>query len=145
MTMPLKIRPALALTATALTVGLGAFAAAPAQAQSTAPLTPIAGHAAVSAPSALTLHADADILCDDIDSRGKDLGLCSPGTFHDGGDPYRWPVTYIWVYAANRVWFHQNEDGSGWSYCFSGGYEGSVPAAYQDPGNIFISTNTAAC
>ena len=47
---------------------------------------------------------------------------------------------------ANRVWFHQNEDGSGWSKCYSGGgHVYSIASAFQHPGNIFVSDNTAPC
>jgi len=135
----------LAISALAVALGFGALAAAPAQAQSTTSLTAAVGHTAAAASSTVTSNATPAIVCDYIDSRGVAIPLCSTGNFYDGGAPYRWPVTYVWNYAAERVWFHQYEDGSGWAKCFSGGYIGSVPAAYQDPGNIFISDNTAAC
>jgi hypothetical protein len=149
MSVSRKIRPLLAISALAVALGFGALAAAPAQAQTNTRLTAAIGHTAAAAPgtAAATAHVtfNVNIVCDYIDTRGTDIGLCSTGTYYDGGNPYRWPVTYVWNYASNRVWFHQNQDGSGWSKCFTGGYIGSVPAAYQHPGNIFISTNTAPC
>lgn len=70
------------------------------------------------------------------------------GTFFDGGNPYIWPVTELDTdlgQASNRVWFHQNEDGSGWSQCYSGRSFYLIAPDRQDPGNIFTSDNTAPC
>ena len=90
--------------------------------------------------------ATSDILCDYIVSRGNTIPLCFTGTYLDGGRPYRWPVTRLGAGFPNRVWFHQNEDGSGWSKCYSGGgHVYSIDSAFQHPGNIFVSDNTAPC
>lgn len=49
----------------------------------------------------------------------------------------------------HRVWFHQNDDGSGLSMCFySKDTDINVldsPAWVQTPGNILISANTSPC
>jgi hypothetical protein len=139
MRISLNIRRITALAAAALALGLGAFLAAPAQAAGAAPLTAATQKASAVPP------ADS-IVCDTIVSRGNTIALCSTGTYYDGGNPYRWPVTQLNTsLAANRVWFHQNHDGTGWAKCYSGGRSYNIAAAYQDPGNIFISTNTAPC
>src|SRR5690349_17575462 len=99
MTITHRLRRAAAVATTALAIGLGAFATAPAQASSSAtPLTAVTGPAAVATHGTVTPN-DA-ILCDYIRENGTDIGLCSTGFYYDGGHPYRWPVTYLWAYAA---------------------------------------------
>jgi hypothetical protein len=168
MTVSSKARLAAAAAATMVAAGVGALVAAPAQAHTAKPLVPIAakaavsGHATIVSGHATIVSGHASIVsghgtisaatpnvdgpCDIIDSRGQNISLCHVGTFFDGGNPYRWPVTTVDArQAANRVWFHQNPDGSGWSVCFTGGHFSEVAPIWQDPGNIFISDNTAPC
>ena len=58
------------------------------------------------------------------------------------------PFTSMTIHVRNRVWFHQNPDGSGWADCFS---TSSPPRSFtlsgrdRTPGNIQISSNTAPC
>lgn len=118
---------ALAVCAAAAVTGL--LTAAPAQAQSTTP------HAAAAASS-----------CDVVYWRSTSSQLCFVGTYLDGGRPYRWPVTRLDLRAfANRVWLHQNEDGTGWSKCLTGGFIYDLSGEFQDPGNIQVSANIAPC
>ena len=144
MTISLKIRRTAAIATTALALALGAFAATPAQAHSAAPLVPAAANAALSPHG--TVSSAPHILCDTIVSRGTTIALCSTGTYYDGGHPYRWPITHLnTTLTANRVWFHQNPNGSGWATCFSGGGSYNITGREQHPGNILISLNTAHC
>jgi len=100
---------------------------------------------AVAKAAATTSITPALSACDVVYWRDTSSDLCATGTYYDGGAPYRWPVTTLDLYAPNRVWLHQNEDGSGWSLCLTGGYQWTVTGDYQDPGNILVSGNTAAC
>lgn len=58
------------------------------------------------------------------------------------------PFTSMTIHVHNRVWFHQNPDGSGWADCFS---TSNPPRSFtlsgrdRTPGNIQISSNTAPC
>ena len=47
----------------------------------------------------------------------------------------------------DRVWLHQNADGSGWAVCLGHGmvYITAGGTVYQNPGNVQITTNTAIC
>ena len=46
----------------------------------------------------------------------------------------------------NRVWLHQHPDGSGWAICFEGPDRTfSLNGSDENPGNIQIVSNTAAC
>jgi hypothetical protein len=145
-TRRIRAATALAMCATATVAGL--LVATPAQAQSAAPIVPAAGNTAVSMHAADSGKM-ADVAaprCDFIISRGTAIQMCNLGTYLDGGRPYRWPVTHLDASVfSNRVWFHQNEDGSGWSKCYSGGSIENIPVAFQDPGNILLSANTAPC
>lgn len=58
------------------------------------------------------------------------------------------PFTSMTIHVHNRVWFHQNPDGSGWADCFS---TSNPPRSFtlsgrdRTPGNLQISSNTAPC
>lgn len=68
---------------------------------------------------------------------------CGTGVHESGGID---PVSQVLPITANRIWFHQNPDGSGWARCFEGKDElFSVPSAYRNPGNIQVVSNTASC
>ena len=126
--------------------------AAPAQAQSTSPHAPAVATATVSTHSAFAEQtaaipgAAALSPCDVVFWRNVSSTLCFQGTYLDGGRPYRWPVIELDLRAfSNRVWLHQNENGSGWADCFTGGFDYAVFGRDQTPGNIFVSANTAPC
>jgi hypothetical protein len=56
------------------------------------------------------------------------------------------PISQVLPVTDNRIWFHQNSDGSGWSYCISGAdVVTDVPSADQSPGNVQVSDNTSPC
>jgi serine/threonine protein kinase, bacterial len=55
------------------------------------------------------------------------------------------PLSFVENGCANRVWLHQNANGSGWSYCVSGHTDESIPAKYDNPAQTLVSANTAAC
>jgi hypothetical protein len=44
-----------------------------------------------------------------------------------------------------RVWIHQDADGGGWGYCFSPGQASFVVGKAEDPKNLQVTENTAAC
>lgn len=149
MTITLCARRVASLGAAALAVGFGAFAAAPAQAHSATPLAPATTSTAPpthSTASGKTSSVIPNVLCDTIVSNGNLIALCSVGFYYDGGDPYRWPVTHLnTTLTANRVWFHQNRNSTGWADCYSGGGSYNITGRDRDPGNIQISANTAPC
>lgn len=74
------------------------------------------------------------------------IGVCSLDgvTLHAGSD-YPVPLSAIINHSQDRLWLHQNADGTGWSHCVSGQTSVTLPEVYENPGNIFISANTAAC
>ena len=45
----------------------------------------------------------------------------------------------------DRVWLHQNSDGSGWADCFSNNNVYALSGRDQNPRNVFVSTNAAPC
>jgi len=147
-----SIRRTTALAVCAVAGITALLIAAPAQAQSTTP------HATAAAPVAVSAHgtfaAETAVIpgvvahspCDVVFWRNVSSTLCFQGTYLDGGRPYRWPVTELDLRAfSNRVWLHQNENGSGWADCFTGGGDYLVFGRDQTPGNIFVSANTAPC
>jgi hypothetical protein len=49
-------------------------------------------------------------------------------------------------HSGDRVWMHQNGNGSGWADCFTSGNVYYVAGTRdQNPGNVQVSTNTSAC
>jgi hypothetical protein len=75
---------------------------------------------------------------------GGAVTFCGTGFYYQpsGG----WTVTSIVQYNSDRWWFHQYSNNTGWAYCIQGRTSGAgIPTAYQHPGNIQVSTNTAAC
>ncbi len=44
-----------------------------------------------------------------------------------------------------RVWFHQNSNGTGWADCFSNNNVYSLTGRDMNPGNVFVSSNSAPC
>jgi opacity protein-like surface antigen len=45
----------------------------------------------------------------------------------------------------NRIWFHQNANGSGWADRFRGRRNFPLTGRDQRPGTVQISASTAAC
>jgi hypothetical protein len=131
----------------------GSARASAVQAQSATPHGALVENTVVStdgtviAKAATVTPAAAELSpCDVVYWRSTSSPLCYAETYFDGGDPYRWPVTQLDLRAfSNRVWLHQNADGTGWSVCLTGGYDWDIYNSAQDPGNIQVSENTAAC
>jgi hypothetical protein len=73
------------------------------------------------------------------------LYLCGVGTTNlSGPDLY---TRLVISNHSNRIWLHQNPDGiGGWAACFRAPNTqfGIIPMD-QNPGNVQISSNTAAC
>jgi hypothetical protein len=44
-----------------------------------------------------------------------------------------------------RVWFHQMASGGGWADCFSNNSVYSLTGRDMNPGNVYVSTNSAPC
>jgi hypothetical protein len=94
---------------------------------------------------ALVLNADTVQICFE-----------NPSTFITGTAgadtaAYLWPVTYgteeFGSYPGARVWFHQNEDGSGWADCYGGGTTAAFTVTGRDqrPGNVQLTDNATPC
>jgi hypothetical protein len=68
----------------------------------------------------------------------------SPGT--QPIPPGEHPFVEMSSSVRNRVWFHQNSDGTGWADCKQA-HDASIPinGRDQDPGNIQMSSNTSPC
>jgi hypothetical protein len=45
----------------------------------------------------------------------------------------------------NRVWFHQDANNGGWADCFEGLKDVHFNTRDETPGNVQVSSNTAAC
>lgn len=45
----------------------------------------------------------------------------------------------------NRVWLHQNLNGSGWGFCISGHSDVSIPTKYETAQQAQVSSNKAKC
>jgi len=147
-----NIRRTAALAVCAVAAVTGLLTAAPAQAQSITPhataaaIAPVPTHGTFAEETAVIPGAVALSPCDVVFWRNVSSTLCFQGTYLDGGRPYRWPVIELDLRAfSNRVWLHQNENGSGWADCFTGGGDYLVFGRDQTPGNIFVSANTAPC
>ena len=109
---------------------------------------------AVSAASATSLAPDA--LCTSPPNNGvfdycnhsSWVGIaCSTNVNHNGTNGV-FNVYYVQNGCFMRVWLHEYADWSagGWSYCISPqAYDTAVPAAYQHPLNIYVSSNPDAC
>jgi hypothetical protein len=76
----------------------------------------------------------------------------------DGGSPHCLQRTGVYIVSGQgpygvlvnntgfRVWFHQNANGTGWADCFShGNAYGLIASRDKNPGNVEITTNSAAC
>jgi hypothetical protein len=74
---------------------------------------------------------------------GFNLYLCSVTTKDlSGGTIY----SKLYSHVNNRIWLHQNPDGSGWAQCFQGnGTTWGLSGVSTNPGNIQVSSNTAPC
>jgi hypothetical protein len=72
-----------------------------------------------------------------------DFWICGVATANTAGHG---PFYELDINVKNRVWFHQNSNGSGWADCFSGQYT-SRPLTGRDknPGNVQVTSNTSAC
>ena len=55
------------------------------------------------------------------------------------------PFQILSVNTNHRVWLHQNPNGSGWADCWHGSADYPLHGRDQNPGNIQVVTNTAAC
>ena len=55
------------------------------------------------------------------------------------------PIVYLVDACSVRVWIHQNQNGSGWSHCFSPQSATGIATDDQDPGNLQVTTNKSAC
>ncbi len=44
-----------------------------------------------------------------------------------------------------RVWFHQYANGTGWADCFSNNNAYALTGRDQNPGNVYVSSNSAPC
>jgi len=49
------------------------------------------------------------------------------------------------ITVTNRVWFHQNANGTGWADCFEGRLDYVLAGRDRNPGNIQVVSNRAAC
>jgi hypothetical protein len=55
------------------------------------------------------------------------------------------PLTSANNGCSNRLWLHQNLNGSGWGYCVSGHKDVSVPTKYDGAQQAQVVSNTAKC
>jgi hypothetical protein len=72
----------------------------------------------------------------------SDVYICAVTTVSTAG---LGPYTDITSTVSNRIWLHQNANNSGWANCFRGPAEWLLSGENQNPGNIQVSSNTAAC
>jgi len=123
--------------------GLSGLGATPAAAQVTG--SPAAATVVPGVSTDANCAAGSGTLVGVHDAQGKVECLLTTGTFPVVIPP---PLTYMVLHSTNRVWLHQNLDSSGWADCF---HTSSPPTRRDlhgrdtDPGNIQVSSNTAAC
>ena len=55
------------------------------------------------------------------------------------------PLTSAVNGCGNRIWLHQNLNGSGWGYCISGHTNPPIPTIYDNPAQAQVVANTAHC
>jgi hypothetical protein len=135
----------LATSAAATALALGALTTTASAATATIPTTASAGRAVHATASAGTA---APAVCGNYAlvfwGGSNATWFCTLG-FYYAGNQYGWPVTRIDNDSSHRIWLHQFADGSGWSLCLTGNAIHFLGGAYQDPGNILVSANTAPC
>ncbi len=136
----------------ATTLALGSAHIASAAVSHVASSKPVASSAPKSA-------APTSSICNDIVVFGNEFQRCTgtqwvPQNCNRNSNSNGTNGPYNVIAAANgcnvRVWLHQDawngsNWGNGWSFCvapFAGEF---VPAQFQHPLNIFVSSNTAAC
>jgi len=73
---------------------------------------------------------------------GSGWVFCAVGVYDVAGTG---PFTEMSSVVLNRIWLHQNPDGSGWADCFRGRLSWPLRGRDQNPGNLQISSNTKAC
>jgi hypothetical protein len=73
--------------------------------------------------------------------------LVVPGEcFYSGNTTVTPDNSYVLTNATgDRVWLHQNADGSGWADCFSNDNVYDLTGRDMNPRNVFVSTNSAPC
>ncbi len=72
-----------------------------------------------------------------------DLYICAVTTINTTG---LGPFTLLEKTTHNRVWLHQNANGSGWADCFwADNVDHPLKGRDQNPGNVQVSSNTASC
>ena len=114
------------------TLGVVATGAASASTHGSASVSTVAAGSSASSCAAIGYVYEEQIK--------ENVVFCGPGYYYrpSGG----WTVGAVYPYTNNRWWLHEN----GGAYCIRGkDFLYGVPAAYQDPANILVSTNTAAC
>jgi hypothetical protein len=71
---------------------------------------------------------------------------CSEGNYNAGTE---YNVYIAFNTCDTRVWLHQypypEDENSGWTFCATIGVSDQVPAEYQHPKNIFVSSNYSQC
>ena len=68
--------------------------------------------------------------------------FCSVGTKVVAGTG---PFVEMSSIVFNRIWLHQNPNGSGWADCFEGRLSWPLHGRDQNPGNVQVSANTNPC
>jgi hypothetical protein len=117
--------------------------------------------AALALGVAATLPAAAATASPARPAAAAEAALCSGHSFlwMDGAHPHCLQTTGTYVVAGqgpygtfvnntgDRVWLHQNADSSGWAVCLGHGmaYVTAGGTAYENPGNVQITTNNATC
>jgi hypothetical protein len=99
-----------------------------------------AGVAAASANPAACGPSNAIV---HLQGPGRNLYICAVTTVNTTG---RGPFNLIEKTTHNRVWLHQNANGSGWADCFwADNADVPLTGRDQNPGNVQVSSNTASC
>lgn len=73
--------------------------------------------------------------------RGTEEFTCTVGTHGINVNP----LYHADNGCANRVWLHQNLNGSGWGFCISGHTDEAIPTKYDNAQQAQVSKNTAKC
>lgn len=99
-----------------------------------------AGPAAASQPTPASCGAANAVVAV---TGNHDVYFCGAATVKTAGDG---PFTALSSRVHNRIWFHQNANGSGWADCRSVFQQDvRLSGRDQNPGNIQVSANTATC
>jgi hypothetical protein len=77
-----------------------------------------------------------------LDGTGGDVLICGVTTITNL--PYK-PYLGMDDAVNNRVWLHQDANNGGWADCFEGPKDVHFNTRDETPGNVQISSNTAAC